>query len=60
MKQIECSGPYCPQRRIHYEDPFTPRGPQFIEVPDDYEGKAYCSIECAMYDGCFKKDPKPS
>lgn len=24
-----------------------------IEVPDDYEGRAYCSFECAVYAGAY-------
>ena len=31
------------------KEPYTPRGPQHFEVPDDYDGPAYCSIECSVY-----------
>lgn len=56
MKQIPCSYHACGERRVHYEHPDVPRGPQTVEVLDDFIGKAYCSIECAAYDGHFSKD----
>lgn len=51
MKKVKCSGPGCSERRCHHEFPDKPRGIQWIEVPDDFpeDGKAYCSIDCAMY-----------
>ena len=49
MRQIPCSCPTCGDRRTHYENP-EPRGkPVMIEVPDDFQGFAYCSIECKCY-----------
>jgi hypothetical protein len=54
MKKIPCSGPGCSSRRIHYERPETPRGEQLVEVPDGHEGKAYCSLTCALMDGAMK------
>ncbi len=58
MRKIKCSGPGCEDRRVHHEKPDVPRGPQYVEVPDDYgDVKAYCSIECCMYD-CGVKVPK--
>lgn len=48
VKQIICSGPGCDNRRVHWMEPFTPRGPVKVIVPDDYEGPAYCSIECSL------------
>jgi len=49
MKKVPCSGPGCEKRRIHYERPDTPRGTVLVEVPDTYEGNAFCSIECYNY-----------
>ena len=55
-KKIKCSGPGCENKRVHHERPDTPRGPQYLDVPEDYYGKAFCSIECQMYwDGTNKK-----
>ena len=49
-----CSYDKCGDRRVHWERPFTPRGPQKIMVPDDYTGtRQYCSFECAIYDGAY-------
>jgi hypothetical protein len=40
---------------MHYNgDPDDCRPRQTVEVPDDFSGDAYCSIECAAYDGIFK------
>lgn len=49
MKKVPCNGPGCETRRIHYESPETPRGIVLVEVPDEYEGNAFCSIECYSY-----------
>jgi hypothetical protein len=49
--RVECSGPGCGDRRAHRERPFEPRDVRFVEVPEDFVGKAYCSIECAAYAG---------
>ena len=63
MKKIPCSGPVCDQRRIHHEEPDVMRPRQTVEVPDDYEGKAFCSYTCAAEAGYFNvktgwiKDP---
>jgi hypothetical protein len=28
----------------------NPRGPQWVEVPEDFTGdRAYCSVECLLY-----------
>ena len=55
MKRVECSNsPYCEQRRIHFEQPDTPRGKQYIEVEDDYEKPAYCSLTCAIEHGAIR------
>lgn len=58
MKHTPCSGPYCAERRIHYERQDTPRGVQMVEVPDDYAGRAFCSITCAMLAGALRADGK--
>lgn len=46
--KVLCESPGCQGRRKHYESD-EPRGPQYVEVPDDYVGKAFCSLECASY-----------
>ena len=48
MKKLPCSGSGCSNRRKHYES-MDPRGIIYVEVPDEYEGKAFCSIECRVY-----------
>ena len=63
MKKIPCGNPSCDQRRIHYEMQDRMRPHQEIEVADDYNGKAFCSITCACIAGYFSvrsgwvKDP---
>lgn len=54
MKKL-CTAPGCESRRRHHEDD-APRGPQYVEVPDEYpqDQPAYCSIECAIYAGALK------
>ena len=51
MKKIPCSYKHCDQRRIHFtiQDENRPR--QMVEVDDDHEGDAYCSLTCAILDG---------
>jgi len=49
LKKVKCSYPNCYERRIHFQKPFTNRPHQTVDVPEDYEGNAYCSIECMMY-----------
>lgn len=53
MKEIVCPAPGCQGYRKHWCDPDTSRGPQIVEVPDDWpEGKpAFCSMTCALYAG---------
>jgi len=60
MKKIPCSYHGCAGRRVHYERPYEPRKRVMIEVPDDFPKgkKAYCSIECAAYDGALKEFSK--
>ena len=53
MKMLPCAFKDCGERRIHWCDPYTKRGTQHVEVKDDYEGKVYCSFECAIYDGAM-------
>lgn len=57
MKKVPCHYHGCAGRRVHYESPEKLRDRVMIEVPDDFpEGKkAYCSIECAAYDGALGK-----
>jgi hypothetical protein len=57
MKKIPCSYDLCGIRRTHWEKPDQLRGtPVLVEVPDDYTGRVYCSIECAAYAGEFKRN----
>lgn len=64
MKKIPCGNPGCNQRRIHWEYQDIMRPHQMIEVADDYNGKAFCSITCACVAGYFSvrtgwvKDPE--
>ncbi len=51
MKKIACSYSKCGDRRIHYEQPDTLRGTQYIRITGNHTGPMYCSMECAMYDG---------
>jgi hypothetical protein len=67
VKRVPCSYAGCGDRRSHYENP-EPRGkPLMVEVSDDHAGPAYCSFECAIYDGAYSirtgwitKDEKPA
>jgi hypothetical protein len=55
-----CSGPTCATRRAHWCNPDVERGVQMVEVPDGHEGKAYCSITCAVQDGAMTLRPNAS
>lgn len=46
-----CDGPFCDQRRIHFDHPDVMRPRQKVEVPIDWpdEKLVFCSIECSMY-----------
>jgi hypothetical protein len=51
MRKLLCHGPGCADRRIHHERQDVPRGPQWVNVPDDFKGQvAYCSLTCAAMD----------
>ncbi len=64
MKKISCGNPECCKRRIHHERQDEMRPQQTVEVPDDYNGKNFCSITCACIAGYYDvtkgwiKDPK--
>jgi len=51
MKTIPCSYKDCDQRRVHFSIPDETRSHRMVEVKDDHEGDAYCSLTCAMLDG---------
>lgn len=53
MKKIHCGNKNCRQRRIHFAEQEINRNHQLVEVEDDYEGKAFCSLTCAMLAGYF-------
>lgn len=60
MKKILCGYEKCSGRRVHWCNPYTDRDHQEVEVGDAYEGKAYCSLECAAMDGALKlSEPQP-
>ena len=48
-KRVPCMGPNCALRRVHHERPDTPRGQQYLWVPEDHEAPVFCTIECLMY-----------
>lgn len=51
MKKIPCNYEGCNKRRKHYTIQDEDRPTQMVEVNDDYESPAYCSITCAIMDG---------
>ena len=53
MKKIVCQAPGCQSRRKHWSDPDSSRGPQMVEVPDDWPSgrPAFCSMTCALLAG---------
>ena len=51
MKKIPCSYKDCDQRRIHFSIPDETRSHRMVEVKDDHEGDAYCSLTCAILNG---------
>jgi hypothetical protein len=51
-KIIPCKYEKCGGRRVHWQDPETPRGRVMLKVDDDVEFQ-YCSVNCACYDGAF-------
>ena len=53
MKKIPCGNPECCKRRIHHERQDEMRPQQTVEVPDDYNGKSFCSITCACMAGYY-------
>jgi len=50
MKKVICPANSCQGRRVHHEQPDIPRGPQYIEVPDDCPDNmpVFCSMTCAL------------
>lgn len=51
MKKIPCSYKHCDQRRLHFAIQDENRSRQMVEIADDHEGDAYCSLTCAILDG---------
>lgn len=49
--KVQCPGPGCADRRSHHDDPYTPRGLEMLDVPDDRTEPYFCSIECGVYAG---------
>jgi hypothetical protein len=54
MKKVPCSYEKCGKIRPHFESSEESRPTQWIEVPDDFAGRAYCSVECAAYAKALK------
>jgi hypothetical protein len=56
MKKLPCKAYGCAERRIHWCEPDTPRGTQFVEVPEDWpdDRPVFCSLTCAMLGGYMK------
>lgn len=54
--KVECNESSCQGHRVHWCDPDTPRGPQMVEVPDDWpkDRPAFCSMTCAIMGGYTK------
>lgn len=46
-----CNFDGCAGRRVHHENPDTPRGLQTIEVDYEYDGPYFCCMTCAMLAG---------
>ena len=53
MKKVPCSYEKCGDYRCHWEKPEEKRGTQMIEVEDDFDKPAYCSITCATLAGAL-------
>lgn len=53
MKKIPCSNPVCENRRPHHESEEDTRPHRMVEVPDDYTGKSFCSLSCAILAGYY-------
>lgn len=52
MKKVKCACEDC--ERVERWTTGAPRGPQYVEVRDDFDEKkekAFCSITCACYAG---------
>ncbi len=46
--RVPCAYSKCPEYRAHHERPDEPRGIQWVPVPEDHQGPAYCSLTCKM------------
>ena len=53
MKKLPCNYKDCGLRRKHWCEPNVPRGTQYVEVKDNYNGPVYCSFEYAILDGAY-------
>lgn len=58
-KRVACLAYGCAERRVHWARPDVPRGTQYVEVPDEYEGPAYCSLTCAILSGALSARYEP-
>ena len=53
IMKVPCSWAQCHLQLSHWMWPNTPRGVQWVTVPDGYVGKAYCSFTCALLAGAM-------
>lgn len=51
VKRFCCEFDSCSSRRVHHDNPDTPRGPQILTVEDDRDTPVFCSMTCAMLAG---------
>ena len=59
-KTIKCGNRTCSERRVHHEFPNVKRKHRTIEVPNNYNGRTFCSLECKVYQhGAEKEFPIP-
>ena len=51
MRKVPCNFYGCSGRRNHHESdsPESGRPHRTVEIPDDFRGKVFCSLECQMY-----------
>lgn len=54
MKTVKCNYFGCIDRKRGIKSD-KDRSPNDVFVPDEFDGPAYCSVECAIYDGAITK-----
>jgi hypothetical protein len=56
VKIVKCNYFGCANRKRNLNSDKN-RTAQDVETPDDFDGPAYCSVECAVYDGAITDVP---